>query len=330
MPDLDWQYVAGGLCNAAVEDADKAFAFSWIFEFVGLGRGADGQLLLHEDEVGGVFVRGNGAVAGQAQLLAQGCGEGFRLGDGRFLVRLFASDQVEVFPDRLAVGAPVDGEGPAGELLAGIPFALAVVEHGSWGKTLLEAAKEFLGVGALIGADGSGIPFGAFHVVGGNEGRLAPHREADVAALQEVVNVCAAVEDGLPSLVAVGQCHPGRFADAGQRHLEVEGHLGLFVGTRDGGGTDGMRGGSQRDVALAGEQAGRGVEADPAGAREVDFGPGVEVGEVGFSPNRAVERFDVGGELDQVAGHEAGGEAQIAEDLDEQPGAVAAGAGLFR
>ena len=82
----------------------------------------------------------------------------------------------------------------------------------------------------------------------------------------------------------------------------------------------------ERDVAFAGEQAGGGIEADPAGAGEIDFGPRVEVGEVHRSGG-AVERFDVGRELDEIAGDEAGGEAEMAQDLDQQPCGIAAGTG---
>ena len=87
-----------------------------------------------------------------------------------------------------------------------------------------------------------------------------------------------------------------------------------------------MRRRRERDVALAGEQARGRVEPDPAGARHVDLGPGVQVGEVARGAGGAVERLHVGGELDQVAGDEAGGETRLAQDLDQQPGRVAAGA----
>ncbi len=80
-------------------------------------------------------------------------------------------------------------------------------------------------------------------------------------------------------------------------------------------------------MTLAAEEAGGGVEADPAGAREIDLGPGVQVGEVRRGPARALDGIDVGLELDQVAGDEAGGEAELAQHLDEEPGRVAAGAG---
>ena len=86
----------------------------------------------------------------------------------------------------------------------------------------------------------------------------------------------------------------------------------------------GSRRAGERDVALAGEQARGRVEADPAGAGQVDLGPGVQVGEVLLGARRAVERLHVGLELDQVAGHEAGGEAEMAQDLHQQPGRIAA------
>ena len=49
-----------------------------------------------------------------------------------------------------------------------------------------------------------------------------------------------------------------------------------------------------------------------------------------FVPAGPVDRLDVGAQLDQVAGDEARGEAEPAQDLHQQPGAVAAGAGAQR
>ena len=85
-----------------------------------------------------------------------------------------------------------------------------------------------------------------------------------------------------------------------------------------------MRGRGERDMALAAEQPGGRVEADPARARDVGFRPGVEVGEVGLGAARAVDRRRVRLQLDQVAGHEAGREAEPAQDLDEEPRRIAA------
>ncbi len=66
------------------------------------------------------------------------------------------------------------------------------------------------------------------------------------------------------------------------------------------------------------------VEAYPAASGQVDFRPGVQIGEILVGTARAVERFDVGRELDQVAGNESCGEAQMPEQLHQKPGAIAA------
>ena len=73
-------------------------------------------------------------------------------------------------------------------------------------------------------------------------------------------------------------------------------------------------------MAFAGEQARGRVEADPAGARQVDLAPGVQVGEVDLGAARAVERLDVALQLDQVAGDEARRQAEVAQQLHQQPG----------
>ena len=141
-----------------------------------------------------------------------------------------------------------------------------------------------------------------------------------------VVYLVAQFVDGGPLFVGVGFGDSGIFVDAADLHdvFEFDFAGADQAGYRSGGG--GLWRGGEGDVAFSGEEAGGGVEADPAGAGEIDFGPGVEVGEVGFGAGGAVERFFVGFELDEIARDEAGGEAEAAEELDEEPGAVAAGA----
>ena len=77
----------------------------------------------------------------------------------------------------------------------------------------------------------------------------------------------------------------------------------------------------------AAQQAGGRVEPDPAGAGKIDFGPGVQVGEVLRGAGRTFQRLHVGLELNEIAGHEAGGQTDMAQDLHQQPSRVAAGAG---
>ena len=90
------------------------------------------------------------------------------------------------------------------------------------------------------------------------------------------------------------------------------------------GGRDGIRRGRQRDVTLAGEQPAGGVQSHPARARQINFAPGVQIGEVLRRSSGTVERFFVGRELNQVAGDEAGGQTQVPQDLHQQPRRVPA------
>jgi hypothetical protein len=108
--------------------------------------------------------------------------------------------------------------------------------------------------------------------------------------------------------------------DARHRHLEVEFGVGLAEdGAGDRRGVAIMRRGGERNVAFAGQQARGRVEADPAGAGQVDLAPGMQVGEIDFGAGRAVERLEIGRQLDEIAGDEAGGETEIAQDLHQQP-----------
>ena len=78
---------------------------------------------------------------------------------------------------------------------------------------------------------------------------------------------------------------------------------------------------------FTGEQPGRGIEADPAGAGQIHLAPGMQVGEVDVGAGRAVEAFHVGGQLNQVTGDKPRRQTEIAQQLHQQPCRVAAGAG---
>ena len=133
-----------------------------------------------------------------------------------------------------------------------------------------------------------------------------------------------------PGLVGEGQGDARRLGDPRHRHRVFEADLAGVERPRDGGRGAVVRRRGERDVALAAEQSGGGVEADPARARQVDLGPGMQVGEVVPRAERARHGVDVGLELDQVAGHEAGRQPEAAQDVHHQPGRVAARAGLQR
>ena len=81
-------------------------------------------------------------------------------------------------------------------------------------------------------------------------------------------------------------------------------------------------------MAFAGQQARGRVQTDPACAWQEHLAPGVQIGEVFLRAARAIDRFHVGLQLDQVAGHEARRQAHVAQDLHQQPAAVPAGTTL--
>ena len=88
-----------------------------------------------------------------------------------------------------------------------------------------------------------------------------------------------------------------------------------------------MRRRRDRDMALSGHEAGGRVEADPARAGQVDLGPGVQVGEIVVGAGRSVERLHVRAKLNEIARHEAGRQAEVAQDFHQKPRRIAARAG---
>ena len=91
-----------------------------------------------------------------------------------------------------------------------------------------------------------------------------------------------------------------------------------------------MRRCRDRQMAFAAQQARRRVESDPAGARQIDLGPGMQVGEIVFGAGGAFERFYVRPQLNEVAGDEARRQTDVAQQLHQEPCRIAAGAGARR
>ena len=154
-------------------------------------------------------------------------------------------------------------------------------------------------------------PFGAGLVLGGDEGGLPAHRQADVVVVHPFVEPATQIQDLVPLLGCVRERDPRVLVETGDRVGEVEGGVAWTGRTGDRCRAPGMRGGRERDVSLAGEQARRGVHADPARTGQVHLGPRVQVGEVGVGPGRTVDGLDVGGQLHEVAGDEPGGQPQV-------------------
>src|SRR5213075_868749 len=120
------------------------------------------------------------------------------------------------------------------------------------------------------------------------------------------------------------------FEHAFDAHFVQELDLTFLRQAGDGRGAAGLGRAGERDVALAGEKAGGRVEADPTRAGQVRLAPGVQVGEVVLGARRTVERLYVRLELDQVARDEARRDADVAQELHQEPSRVAARAALER
>ena len=116
--------------------------------------------------------------------------------------------------------------------------------------------------------------------------------------------------------------------DTGDLHVVAELDLALVDGAFHWRRAGRLRGAGQRNVPFAGQQSRGRVQADPAGARQKDLAPGVQVGEVGFGAAGAVDRLHIGRELDQVARDEPRRQAQVPQQLHQQPARVAARAAL--
>jgi hypothetical protein len=245
-----------------------------------------------------------------------------------FAISVGGDHQRVVLPQWLAVGAPIAAQRPARQWLTRVPLALAEMQHGTRRKMALQPFEQVTGEFALLVGERGVVPLRTVHVVDRDEGRLAAHGQAHVVRLEFGVDLVAEVEHGLPLRFRIGLRDARVFVDARDVHREVEVRFALFGGADHRRGGRGHRGAGERDVAFAGEQARGRIEADPAGAGDVDLGPGMQVGEVVVGAGGAVERLDVGFQLDQVTGGEARGEAEVAQCLHQQPGRVAAGTAL--
>src|SRR6185295_5576685 len=201
-----------------------------------------------------------------------------------------------------AVSAPVDAEGPARGRLTWVPFALTVVQQATLGEALAQAARQFVGIDAFAGTERGRIPFRRLPVVERHEGRLPAHAQARAARLQPNLDDGARRQDILPLRLAVRFGDARRLAHALEAHADRKIDLRLAVRTYDGSGADRRRRRRQWNMPLAGEQARGGIEANPAGTRNEDFGPGMQVGEILRRARRSVDGSKVRPELDQIAG----------------------------
>ena len=176
----------------------------------------------------------------------------------------------------------------------------------------------------LVWAEGGGVPLRRFHVVDGHKSRLAAHGQTHIIFIQLLVHRAAERIDGRPLVVAIRLGDARVFVNAHHAVVEAETDFALVHRAGDRRGADRVWRAGERNVVFASKQAGGRVKADPASTRHIDLGPGMQVGKVGFRAGWAIKRFHISGELHQITRYEARGKAQMSQNLNQQPGAVAA------
>ena len=294
------QDVADGFVQALLEEARQAGALDGIGE-LGIKRiDVDRQLAFLPQIVEDVLVCRDGESSVHLETAREGFQELPRVLRSVMVVFAVLGDEVGILPDGNPILAPVATECPARQRLAGIPLPL------------------------------SEMPFGSIVVVERNESRLPTHGEPHVSGAQIGIHLVAQFFDGMPLLGGIWLGDARRLVNPLDGHLVSEFGIAGVEQAGDRRGAGSVRRAGERDVALAGQQPGGGIESDPAGAGKVRFGPGMQVGEIGSGARRSVERLHVRHELNQIAGNEARGQPEVAHDLDQQPGRIAAGAAAQR
>ena len=161
------------------------------------------------------------------------------------------------------------------------------MQESSGRETVAQAPDEPVGELALGRADGVGVPFARFEIVDRDEGRLAAHGEPHIVGDELLVHLLAESVERLPGLFRKRLGDARMLGDPFDAHVEVEIDIGETRQARDRRGVAivGRRG--ERNMAFPGQEARGRVEPDPAGAGQIDLGPGVQVGEVVVGARRA-------------------------------------------
>ena len=153
--------------------------------------------------------------------------------------------------------------------------------------------------GSTLGRPHRGqVPLGGVTIRRGHERRLPAHRQPNVLPGEVLVDRPAQFDNGLPLRVGVGFVDARRFVHPPNRHLVMKFDLAFADASGDGRGARWIGRAGERQMAFTGEQARRGIEANPTGPWQIGFAPRVQIGEIAIGSGRAVDRLDVGGELD--------------------------------
>jgi hypothetical protein len=220
---------------------------------------------------------------------------------GRWIViGRFAGDQAVVAPDRYAVAPPIQREGPARQWLARIPLALAVMQKPARREAVAQAPDQLVRALPFGRADRRRIPFGRLIVVDRHERRLAAHGQAYVLREEIGIDLFAECIERVPGLFGKRHGDARMFGDPLDAHVKREVDFTRLDQAADRRRRAIVRRGCDRQMTFAAKEARGGIEPDPAGAGQVHFGPGVQIGEVVLGAGGAFERLDVGPQLDEI------------------------------
>src|SRR5262245_10021891 len=160
----------------------------------------------------------------------------------------FRCSHFSVIPNRLAVAPPIKAESPARQLLAGIPFTLAVMEETAWRDATPQTADQLIGAAALRGTYRIGVPFRRLIVVRRHEGRLAAHGLPHVALWEIAVDLFPECVERAPCRLRERVGDARRFGHSRDAHVEGEGHFRGLDRAADGGRGAKMRRGGERQM----------------------------------------------------------------------------------
>ena len=195
----------------------------------------------------------------------------------------------------------------------------------SGGRELIaHAPKQGLAQRAFFGAKCRGVPFVGIRALARDKSRLTTHGQAHVVTVEPRVGGRSQRIDRLPRLVGVRAGDAGPLLDSEDFIAEVEMHLAFPDPALHRRAGPVVRGARERDVAFARQKTRGGIEPHPAGTRQVDLSPGVQIGKVRTRARGAFDRDLILNELHQIARDKATCKTEQSQRLHQKPCAVAA------
>ena len=256
------------------------------------GRDVLGQVALLDDPFGRVLEGGHHHPGLDAQPFGD-AGEQLAgiLGGGAGLAA-FLGDQRRIVPDRRAVLAPVEREGPARQAsrrdttCPGRSAGSRPARSGrATGGSACRPAPRFFGPTAAVFH--SSLSKSSIETKVGSPPMVSRTSPASSSASTFLPKASSAAQLSSENGLVMRGCS----AVAGHLHVEVEIDLGIGRQPDDRRGVAVMRRRRQRDMAFAGQEPRGRVEPDPAGAGQIDLAPGMQIGEVVIGARGAVERL---------------------------------------